>query len=104
MELNEKEQELLNEVCNWMYRYKLAIHPSTNLISKIKDIIKNNGVCVCDDTRMCPCQESLEEVRTQGSCKCRLFCDFHHGDLYLVKFEYRDYKAVSGELIKEGKL
>ena len=32
------------------------------------------GHCPCDKKRLdCPCQESLEEIKTAGKCKCQLF-------------------------------
>jgi len=32
------------------------------------------GHCVCDRSRpICPCPEAVEEVRSDGFCKCRLY-------------------------------
>lgn len=31
------------------------------------------GFCPCTNRKHCPCPESIDEVRNDGHCKCRLF-------------------------------
>jgi len=51
----------------------LVIHPGGGFEYYIKNFFEL-GHCPCAKERLdCPCLESIEEVRVDGWCKCRLF-------------------------------
>ncbi len=53
-------------------KYNYKINSASD--EKIKWMALNNRRCFCaKDTRVCPCPESVDEIRVYGKCKCSLF-------------------------------
>lgn len=66
---NHKRREILD----FARDHGLVIHPGGGYEYYI-DIFYKSGHCPCDKTRLsCPCPESIEEVASDGWCKCHLF-------------------------------
>lgn len=98
MEWDNLKQML--KIIDHAYINRLCIHPTTHLPTKVADIVKNKGVCICDASRPhCPCPESIDECRERGWCKCRLFCSHQKAHDYLLK---HGYIGIDGMLIKPG--
>ena len=53
----------------------LIIHPARDPESWAEKIGANEGHCVCDFGRTCPCPESIDEVKSseRGACVCTFF-------------------------------
>ena len=67
---------------------KVVFHPVQDIIKKVQIMDQNNRACICKPERICPCKESVEELRTEGRCTCMLFCTYKYGDEYLNKYGY----------------
>lgn len=75
---------------------RVAFHPAQDIIKKVKAMADNNGVCICDPKRICPCKESVDELRIKGRCTCMLFSTYKYGDEYLNKYGYlKDGKVTT---------
>jgi len=60
------------EYCAFAQEHKFVIHPK-GYDYYLKSFIEV-GRCPCDPKRKsCPCDEAVEEVKTNGHCLCRLF-------------------------------
>ena len=67
--LNKKRREILD----FARDNGLVIHPGGGFEYYI-NLFYKSGRCPCDKNRPdCPCPESVEEVKKDGYCKCRLF-------------------------------
>jgi ferredoxin-thioredoxin reductase catalytic subunit len=50
-----------------------VINPARGYEYYVESFVKFKA-CPCDANRLdCPCPEAVDEVKTQGWCKCRLF-------------------------------
>lgn len=72
---------------------RLTHPPYRNFNDWAEDINKNGGHCLCATDRMCPCPESLDEIRLatdpkRACCTCTLFCD----NRYLVAWNHTGAK------------
>lgn len=66
---NEKRRQILD----FARDNNLVIHPAGGYEYYISNFYKL-GHCPCAPERKeCPCQESIEEVKRNGWCKCHLF-------------------------------
>lgn len=75
---------------------KVAFHPAQDIIKKIQTMDQNNRTCICKSERICPCKESVEELRIEGRCTCMLFSTYKYGDEYLNKYGYlKDGKVTT---------
>lgn len=62
---------------------KLKIHPGQDPLKWADLLIARDGHCPCVPGRNhCPCEESLEDIKELGRCRCGLFCN----DDYLVEY------------------
>ena len=66
-------EEKTKELDSWCNKHGLKYHPR-GIDSLIIRIVEIGGRCPCAKERQhCPCDESIEECKRRGMCKCRLF-------------------------------
>lgn len=94
---DEDAQDPLKKIFDFVYKHRLAFHPTTHVLKKIESIAANNFQCICDPTRTCPCEQSIQEIKEKGWCKCRLLCSYKAGHNYLLEYGYID---ADGNIIK----
>ncbi len=67
------KHEQVMAIVKYAQEHKLLINPGSGY-SYALDKLRKFYRCPCDVTREhCPCDQSLEEVKTLGHCKCHLF-------------------------------
>lgn len=70
---NKEKNKVRRQILDFARDNNLVIHPGGGF-----EYYANNyfevGHCVCDKTRpVCPCPESIDEVKEDGWCKCKLY-------------------------------
>ncbi len=87
--LSNKEQELLEKMFEYAEKNRVTFFPIQNVIDKVRKMSSNGNKCICDpDNRVCPCEESVVELQTNGFCKCWLFSTYKNGNEYLDRHAY----------------
>lgn len=77
------------QICDFARDHNLVINPGCGFDYYINAYYESGGRCPCDATRVeCPCPESIDEVKKNGACKCRLF--------------WRDLDTYKASHLKEG--
>jgi len=65
----------------------LVIHPARDPVQWASDINQNDGVCLCDPSRNCPCPEAVSDVESASKvenqcCICRFYVNAAYVDHY----------------------
>ena len=72
-------KELIEIWKKWAEKNNFILNPAFDLDSKAKKCLEIGKKCFCDPKRICPCPQSLEEVKKYNACLCTLFVN----DLFL---------------------
>lgn len=85
------------ELRKFAKEHGFIIHPTRDLESWAEKINENEGHCVCDSKRECPCPESVQEVR-EGERGCCI-CTFFVSERYLEENRYikKDKKWIKSK-------
>lgn len=66
---------------DFMYEHGFIYSPSISfvglshaesLIRELSKIVAFGGVCICDPSKKCPCQDSILQIKEKGRCQCGL--------------------------------
>lgn len=65
----------------------LVVHPARDPVQWAADINQNDGMCLCDPVRMCPCPEAVSDISSATKpenqcCICRFYVSAAYIDHY----------------------
>ena len=65
--------ETLDALIYWAKTRHIKIAPTELARKRIEFVANTGGCCPCSMHRLCPCDEGVDEVLLDGSCKCSIF-------------------------------
>jgi len=71
--VSPKIRSLVKEFTRFCNDNKAIVNPYFSLHSHADRVINKNGCPCVPERKQCPCPESIEELKAEGICKCKVF-------------------------------